>query len=65
MSAFGQPTGADDDAVAHEHFWIGLALVLGFALRLLHLAVADFDSDQAVFFGLMSKHILSGEYPLF
>jgi hypothetical protein len=46
VSALGQPTGADD-AVAHKHFWIGLALVLGFALQLLHLAVADFDSDQA------------------
>ena len=41
------------------------ALLIGaLALRLLYLATPRLDSDQAVF-GLMARHILHGEFPIF
>ncbi len=41
-----------------------LIFLLGIALRVIYLITPDLDSDQAIV-GLMARHILDGEFPIF
>ncbi|MBI5199894.1 MAG: glycosyltransferase family 39 protein, partial [Nitrospirae bacterium] len=41
-----------------------LIFLLGVALRVIYLITQDLDSDQAIM-GLMARHILDGEFPIF
>ena len=45
-------------------FWLGLLLLLGAGIRLLYLVHPYMDADQAIN-GLMARHILLGEFPIF
>ena len=45
-------------------FWLGLLLLLGAGVRLLYLVYPFMDADQAIN-GLMARHILLGEFPIF
>ena len=45
-------------------FWLGLLLLLGAGIRLLYLVYPYMDADQAIN-GLMARHILLGEFPIF
>ena len=45
-------------------FWLGLLLLLGAGIRLLYLIYPFMDADQAIN-GLMARHILLGEFPIF
>ncbi|HSO72723.1 MAG TPA: hypothetical protein VLR91_08765, partial [Thermodesulfobacteriota bacterium] len=45
-------------------FWLGLLLLLGAGVRLLYLIYPFMDADQAIN-GLMARHILLGEFPIF
>jgi 4-amino-4-deoxy-L-arabinose transferase-like glycosyltransferase len=45
-------------------FWLGLLLLLGAGIRLLYLVYPLMDADQAIN-GLMARHILQGEFPIF
>jgi 4-amino-4-deoxy-L-arabinose transferase-like glycosyltransferase len=45
-------------------FWLGLLLLLGAGIRLLYLVYPVMDADQAIN-GLMARHILLGEFPIF
>ena len=45
-------------------YWLGLLLLLGAGIRLLYLVYPYMDADQAIN-GLMARHILLGEFPIF
>ena len=45
-------------------YWLGLLLLLAGGLRLLYLYYPVMDADQAIN-GLMARHILLGEFPIF
>ncbi len=45
-------------------YWLGLLLLLGAGIRLLYLVYPYMDADQAIN-GLMARHVLLGEFPIF
>ncbi|MEK6691769.1 MAG: discoidin domain-containing protein [Nitrospirota bacterium] len=49
--------------ILHRILFI-LIFLLGIALRVIYLITPDLDSDQAIM-GLMARHILDGEFPVF
>jgi 4-amino-4-deoxy-L-arabinose transferase-like glycosyltransferase len=49
---------------ARRFFWLGLLLLVGAGIRLLYLIYPFMDADQAIN-GLMARHILLGEFPIF
>jgi 4-amino-4-deoxy-L-arabinose transferase-like glycosyltransferase len=49
---------------SRKRFWLGLLLLLAGGLRLLYLYYPIMDADQAIN-GLMARHILLGEFPIF
>jgi len=44
--------------------WLAGLLVLGAGVRAVYLVTPDLDSDMAIV-GLMGRHILAGEFPIF
>ena len=50
--------------LSRRFYWLGLLLLLGAGIRLLYLVFPYMDADQAIN-GLMARHVLLGEFPIF
>lgn len=50
--------------LSRSALWLGAFVILGAGLRGLYLLTPALDSDQAIV-GLMARHILQGEFPIF
>ncbi len=50
--------------LSRRFYWLGLLLLVGAGIRLLYLVFPYMDADQAIN-GLMARHVLLGEFPIF